>query len=356
MIFFIRFITAACLFSFLGKANLWLTPVSNIILAIGYRFFLILSPLFDRVGKRYAISLALLLTALGSLLFLLHNVWVLTLGALLTSIGLSVSGYLIKAEAAETPSGAAFNKIALNIGSLLAGLILLLTLSSKNIFFGTGAAILLLVAIGALFFSHKKQKKVSLPVPKKFDLKKFTAWFFVGICIGIKLFGVFSVLPQYLINNLGHLPAWYGWMVFLNSAVIILFQLPLIHFVERFKHNNNAFKIVLFFMFLGMLLISFPQYLQANHIIGAIIWTLLLSLIECLASYLDVQASRDGFLFIKEIAVGFGAGLTVLFSRELVFPFSALAVGFTGAIIIILAAILLHKEFFTTLQSNVCQK
>jgi MFS family permease len=345
VIFFIRFITATCLFSFLGKANVWLTPLSNIILAIGYRFFLILSPIFDRLGKKYAVGLALIFSAIGSLLFFSSHEYLLILGALLVGIGLSVSGYLIKAEASETPSGAAFNKIALNAGSLLSGLILLLAITSKSFFFTIGAGVLFLTAIIALIFGHKKKKAVHLPVPKQFNLRRYIAWLLVGIAVGIKLFGVFSVLPQYLIDEKGYLPNWYGLMIFLNSGIVILLQLPLIHFIERFKANNHAFKLVLIVMCLGMLLIAFPQVFHVQHIMGATLWTLLLSVIECFASYLDVQGSRDGFLLIKETSVGLGAGLTVLLSRELTFPFSAMSVGLVGIAVILIAAILLYKDF-----------
>src|SRR3990167_11240707 len=117
MIFFIRFITATCLFAFLGKANIWLNPLSNVILAIGYRFFLILSPVFSRISGKYAITLALMLSVIGTFLFCLHHDYFLAIGAVLVGIGFSISGYLIKSEAAETPTGAAHNKIALNAGS-----------------------------------------------------------------------------------------------------------------------------------------------------------------------------------------------------------------------------------------------
>jgi hypothetical protein len=346
MIFFIRFITATCLFAFLGKANVWLNPLSNVLLAIGYRFFLILSPLFSRVSGKYAVTVALFISAAGTLLFCLHHDYWLAAGAILVGIGLSVSGYLIKSEAAETPAGAAHNKIALNAGSLLSGVVLLITLESKNIFFGISAAILFILAIIS-FASSRKKKDIALPIPKTLNKKKWVGWLLVGIAVGIKLFGVLSVLPQYILANTTKLPYWYGVIVFVNSAVIILCQLPIIHWIEKFKANNNAFKITLGIMIIGMLLIAFPNLFYAYTLIGALIWTLLLSLIECCASYLDVQGSRAGFLIVKETAVGLGAGLTVFFSRYFPSHLSSLVIGASGIIAIIIATCLLYEDLKT---------
>jgi hypothetical protein len=227
---------------------------------------------------------------------------------------------------------------------LLSGLILLLAINSKSLFFGIGALILFMSSIISFLSTKKVQKEISLPTPKTFSKKKWIAWVLVGIAVGIKLFGVFSVLPQYLIQNDGYLPEWYGAMILLNSAVVILCQLPIIHWVERFKENNNASKIVFCIMILGMLFISFPQFFQVQHIVNAVVWTVLLSVIECFASYLDVHASRARFLLIKETAVGLGAGLTVLLSRELHPPFSSLSIGLLGIGAILIAAILMYDR------------
>lgn len=344
MIFFIRFITATFLFAFLGKANIWLNPLSNILLAIGYRFFLILSPIFSKIAGKYAITLALLCSAIGTVLFAFHHNYILAIGAIFVGIGFSVSGYLIKSEASETPAGAAHNKIALNAGSLLSGVVLLLSINSKHLFFLASAIILLIISLISFCVSRKKENIV-LPIPKTFCARKWAGWLLVGIAIGIKLFGVLSVLPQYILAHNDSLPNWYGITLFINSGIIILLQLPIIHFVERFKHNNNAFKITLIVMLLGMVLISFPQAFYAYTLIGALVWTTLLSIIECFASYLDVQGSRAGFLFIKEVAVGLGAGITVFFSRCLNEHYSSIVIGSTGIISILLAVLLLYDDF-----------
>lgn len=344
MIFFIRFVTATCLFAFLAKANIWLNPLSNILLAIGYRFFLIFSPVFSKIAGRYATTLALILSVLGTLLFSLHHDYLLAMGAILVGAGFSISGYLIKSQAAETPTGAANNKIALNAGSLMSGIVLLISFNSRFIFFIVAASILACLTLAA-FFNSKKHEKITLPLPTAFSKKRWVGWLLIGVAIGIKFFGVLSVLPQYILAHSSTLPAWYGIILFVNSGVVILFQLPVIHWVEKFKENNKSFKITLAVMLIGMLLIAFPSLFQANTLIGAVIWTSLLSLIECFASYLDVYGSRSGFLLIKETAVGLGAGLTVFFSRYLPPSYSSIAIGAAGITVMMIAVILLYDDF-----------
>lgn len=347
MIFFIRFITATVLFAFLGKANIWLNSISNIILAMGYRFFLILSPLFARTAGKYSVALSLLIAAIGAILFAIDSNIAMIGGAIMVGIGLSISGYLIKSEASETPTGAAHNKIALNAGSLLSGIVLVMYFGTKNLFFFLSGAVLLISFIVAITIAHK-QKDIQLPIPRSFSKRKFIGWLLVGVSIGIKLFGVFSILPQHLLNELHKLPNWYGAMIFLNSIIIILLQIPIINFIEKFKANNNSFKITLMIMLVGMVIIAFPNIFYAETFYGALVWTILLSLVECCASYLDVQGSRAGYLLIKETSVGLGGGLTVLLSRYIHPTFASVSIGLVGLMVIILASVLLYEDLKTS--------
>lgn len=336
MIFFIRFITAAALFAFLGKANLWMSPVSNIILAIGYRFFLITSPIFDRIAGKHAIALALLLSSAGALLFCFSLNVFFVLAALLVSMGLSVAGYLIKAEASESPKGAAHNKIALNAGSLFSGLILLIPMLRKNIFFIISAAVFLVCSGITFFISHRK-KAVSLPKTNLSNIEDNFIWIMIGMAVGIKLFGVLSVLPQFLLAQQSQLPAWYGITLFVNSAMIILLQLPIIHWVEKRNAHSDGSRLTLFVMMLGMVIIAFPGLFLASSFFGAMIWTVSLSIVECFASYLDVSASRAGSLFVKEVSVGLGGGIAVLFSRLLPVSYSSISLGLVGGLMLCVA-------------------
>ncbi len=346
MIFIIRLITATCFFALLGKANIWLNPVSNIILAVGYRSFLIFSPFFSKITKQFAIGLSLLLATLGILLFCGHGNIFLISGSLLLGIGVSISSYLIRMEAAETPKGAAHNKIAANLGGIVSGLILLGTFGSKNLFYELIALAFFVSCLLAFSISHKK-KNISLRLPETINFKYAIGWLLLGLATGIKLFGVFSVLPQFLILKQGQLPIWYGFLIFTNAFFIVFLQLPIIHCIEKFNQNNHGIKITLITMLIGMLLIAFPAIFCVTHLIGAVLWTISLSFVECVASYLDVQGSRSGFLLIKEAAVGIGGGLTVLVCRSIAQSYSSELIGLIGIASIIFAYILLNKTFIS---------
>lgn len=298
------------------------------------------------MGK-YSIAVSLVISSLGALLFCFKSPYLMAFGAVMVGIGLSVSGYLIKSEVSQCPSGAAHNKIALNVGSLLSGIIILVFLGTKNLFFSLAALLLLICAVISFLNSHK-QKDITLPIPRSFCKRKFIGWLLVGISVGIKFFGVFSVLPQYLISELHQLPNWYGIMIFVNSIVIIVFQLPIIHLIEKFKINNLSFKITLSIMLFGMLIIAFPKVFYAQTFIGALIWTILLSIIECCASYLDVQGARAGYLLIKETAVGLGAGLTVLICRYVDPSIASITTGALGVLVIFSVYFLLYDDLKAT--------
>ena len=120
-LFTIRIITAVSLFAVLGKANVWLDTATNSILALGYRALLLLLPLTLLVLGRRSLSVTLLCAALGLILLAVtSNQGVVMFAAALFAYGIAIAGYLIKSEAAQTKEGAAYNRVAMNMGSLLA--------------------------------------------------------------------------------------------------------------------------------------------------------------------------------------------------------------------------------------------
>lgn len=230
---------------------------------------------------------------------------------------------------------------------LVRNTILLVSFNSKQYFFAGCALVLLFTALGAFIKSKNEDECKNIASITTLILsnkRHFCAWLLIGIAVGIKLFGVFSVLPQYLIAQNGCLPTWYGLMILLNSAIVIFFQLPVIHWMDKFSENNNAFKIVIFVMILGMLVISYPSVFFTEHFFGAITWIFLLSIIECFASYLDLLGSKANLLLVKETAVGLGAGIDVLLSRSSYSYLSSISIGLIGIATILIGAFLLKKE------------
>lgn len=122
-------------------------------------------------------------------------------------------------------------------------------------------------------YSLHEQIEVRLPLPTSFQLRKFLEWSFIGVSIGIKLFCVFSVLPQGLINTLGNLPDWYWIMIFITSLIINVFQFPIIKVIERLDKTKISFVITIVIMLIGMSMISFSNYFSARFFYGAFFWT-----------------------------------------------------------------------------------
>ena len=195
--------------------------------------------------------------------------------------------------------------------------------------------------MGLAFYTSTK-KTLTFSFSKKFHLKKTFQWALFGIATGIKLFALFSVMPQYLINHLGHLPYWYGVMIFINSLSIILFQIPVMNFIRKFNLKNQI-RVTVFLMIIGMFVIAAPGFFHLQFMMGALLWTILLSIIEASASYLDTISSQNGYLLTKEITSSIGGGITILFSRYLSVNYSSTIIAFVGILCLIIAYALTEK-------------
>lgn len=340
----IRFITILGLYGILVKANIWLTPLSNFLLVFGCRSFLIFSPSVVKTAKGYAVFVSVLIIFLGSLLLCFNKNLSSIIGTLLVGFGISTSGYLIRSRVAETASGAAYNKMTANAGLLLAGLVLSIThFHSRLIFFSLGC-ILFFIALALAFVDSRQSSPIVLHTSEFKGGRQTAGWSLIGIAVGIKLFGVYSVLPQYLIHTIKYLPDWYSMMVFANAATVILIQLPIMTIMEKVGKSYNAFKLILAILLFGMFMIAFPSLFRVETLLGALIWTTLLTTIECCSSYLDVEGYRSGFLLTKEIMIGAGGGIAVLLVRYFSPPYSNLILGILGALIIVFAVYSQHRN------------
>ena len=112
------------LFTLLSIANLWLSPIANTALALGYRLFILLTP-FLFLLFRHKITIASFVIIEIGLFALLFNFTIL--GIIMFAIGIATSGYMLKYYASFTTRGAANNKMAFNIGNMLAGALILAT-------------------------------------------------------------------------------------------------------------------------------------------------------------------------------------------------------------------------------------
>ena len=307
----IRILTAAALFAMLSQVNVWANTEAHLMLAVGYRTFLLAAPLFLVLGLSTGMRLALLLCVIGAIgsFFSLNS---LVLGVF--ALGMAVSGYFAKYVATHTSQGAADNKVSLNIGSLISGL-LILGVVQKTVLL----AALLIALVIAFLISFKvdwKQEEINAAqvvdqnVKRKMEAIPLAGWALIGVATGIKLTGIFVIMPQYLIQKTGSLPSWFGAMIILNSLGVVFAQHRVLAFLDRSK-SSATFLCSLS----AMALLALPGIFHTENLVSATIWISLLTLGECALSRYDRLAREDGYLFPKEVMVGIGSFATVMLSR-----------------------------------------
>lgn len=338
-IYFSRAISAFCLFLLLTEANVWLDTSNNTLFVLGYRLFILATPFLYFAFKHKITFIAFLLSIVGLCLWLNQQY---LLGTTLIALGLAVSGYMLKYYAAFTTQGAAGNKIALNIGSLLSGVMILMTHNQTLL---TLLCIVLIVLSALSFYiSYRQLQNANLPIEQKhFSLRGLVsgrgiAWSLVGFVIGVKLIAFVSILPQFAMqHNAGKLPHWFGWILVLNSLVVVVLQAPVMRRVQNWKLLPALLPL-----FIGMLIIAASPLLPLYNLVVALLWTLALSLVECTISYLDKYSQDQHCLLFKEAAVGLGSAATVYFVRALSPEVGSVVIGF-GSIALLLVALGLFR-------------
>jgi hypothetical protein len=305
---------------------------SNVILVVGYRALLIMAPLMLVSMGRHAVCVAFLIGTLGCVLWYVH-IPIPAAGCI--ALGLSVGGFLLKDRASATAAGAAWNKIAVNVGSLLAGACVVLLPNTQKVFMLGAGSVLLICACACVRPVQSDEHSLGTGKFGGSGFARLVIWAAVGIAFGIKFGALYAVLPQYIMSlggGMHRLPEWYGWMVSINSIVVLAVQIP----IMRALLGRDLGTTVLWPLLAAMIVMATPNLFLASTITGAIVWTLILSLIECAVSYSDVLATCDGALLAKEICVGIGFGLSV-FGARLVPAYGGLIVGSVGGTCVLIA-------------------
>lgn len=305
-LFLIRLISAICLYLFLAKANIYFTEFEQSIFVGGYRFLLVFAPLMAFFFPQKGVAVGFALAAASSLGFLIgSSVWLIVL----LSLGLSSGGFLIKRQATETAKGAALNKMALSLGSIVSGLALMILPDNRSLFFVFMALLLGIASFGGILQSQEVSRIPFYNYERRF--LPILTWVLCGISIGVRLFSLFVILPQYLINQLGELPLWYGWAVSLYSIAVMLSQLPAL-----LNKQVRSFFWAASALFISCLLLTMPHIFAVETLPGCAIWCLLLVGEEVFAPYIDAEASQNNALLYKEIGVGIGGALSVWLMRS----------------------------------------
>lgn len=331
--------SACCFFLFLATANVWLNKIDNTILVFGYRFFIILAPLFLVLTKKWIAFFSFFVATSGVVLwFGDQNL----LGAVLFSAGIAVGGYVLKYYTSKTAEGVSGNRVALNLGSCVAGVSLFLPVG--HYFFLWTGLLLMVVTLITAFFIGEEAKEETIIQKNNFSFSKLLtlkgcAWAIIGIVAGMRVSSLFSVLPQFLIHYYGKMPSWYGLMILLDGIMVIFLQIPIMAFMKRFNCNQALNTLLI-----SMAIIAVPNLFFCQTVVGAAIWTFLIVILECAVSYLDIFSREDGGLFIKEFFMAVGMAATVFIMRSLDPITAAFLIGATGFIATLTARkMLLHK-------------
>jgi hypothetical protein len=329
-----RLSSAFVLFFVLSMANLWLDATSNTVLVLGYRLFILFTPTFFLFFKNKLTLIAFILAEAG-LFFWLMDFYLL--GAILFSLGIAVSGYMLKYYSSKIPTSAAWNKIAINVGSLLSGVAIIINEDKTAMLYFCMGILLISTVLYEKHFIRENLQNVLLP-KKHFSLKQLFSyqgfiWGIVGFVTGVKLISFASILPQLLLKDMGKLPFWYGIIIMLNSIVIVFFQLPIITQIKRIKNP----VILLLPLLLAMLLILLAPYLYLTTFMGAFLWVLILSFIECAITLLDTTAQENNALLSKEAMVGIGSASCVYFVRFFDPTFGSITIGIISTTLLLIA-------------------
>jgi len=313
-LFYLRLFSAIALYMILPLSTKF-SAMAGAVLFFGYRSFLILTPLLTRLVGKNDLQASFMAIISGVLFYILFQAELAAV--FLISFGFSVSGFLIKNTASQTPKGSGINKIALSIGGIISGAILATYHNNLNYTLFTVIA-LILTSMMILAYSpsvndkiNRKTKQLSLHEIKK-DYRPYITWLCFGTSIGMRFFGLYLILPHYLVNTIGHLPKWYGLAFTTYSFIALLAQFYAIN-------NKNIVKIetALLVLSASIFIMISPNLFFVEYFLGAILWIALIALEELYSPYLDFHAVRSDAMLIKEIGVGMGGILCVVFVKYL---------------------------------------
>ena len=336
-IYISRCLSAFGLFLLLSCANIWLNPIENTVLVLGYRLFILLTPFLFLFFRQKITFVAFFVLEIGLFLWLFDYTM---LGVIMFAVGISISGYMLKYYSSSTAAGSAHNKIALNLGSFLSGLFIIFS-QNKTMLLTICFVVIFVSAV--LFFKYYNREKIKNLVPHHLHFSFVTIftkngliWGLVGLIIGIKLIAMVAILPQLLMKkNNGILPNWFGIMLMINSLFVVFFQKNIMK-----KVQHLGVKKAMIPSLCGMILIAVAGFISIENFIIASIWIVLLSIIECTMSYLDKLSQDDNSLLIKEAMVGIGSALTVYLIRFFDPQTGSLITGMIGVVICIVVFML----------------
>ena len=177
------------------------------------------------------------------------------------------------------PRGYALNRLAVNVGVAIGPAVggYLARINYHYLFYMDGITSL---AAALLFFiifhkSHvgkrrtRSEKTESVTAPLK-D-RPFVVFLFLLLVIGIFFFQLLNTWPLYLKEHFNLFEDSIGLLLAINALFLVLFEMPIIHWIER-KPPLKIIAIGVLFMFLGFAVLPFGiSFIYA--IFSTLIWT-----------------------------------------------------------------------------------
>lgn len=262
--------------------------------------------LSDRIGANKVQLYSLLLNGLGFILLsFIHNPLVLAPALFLTaSIGEAFRPASITAITAACPPdkrarGIALNRLAINLGVTLGPAVggFLAAVNYKLLFWIDGltcmlAALFLWNFLGAeqapaQRYTRRNDQKAASVLHDHI----FLGLLFLLLIIGLTFMQFFSTWPLYLKSSFGLQEKHIGLLVSLNTLLIVLVEMPLVHKLEK----KNIFSVILrgcLFIFAGFAILPLGQgfYYAAFTVV---LWTIGEMLVYPLAGGFIANRARD---------------------------------------------------------------
>lgn len=331
-LFLIRFFLSIAFYVCIPLSS-QISVVAGIILVAGYRSLLVLSPYFNKFFGKRDLFFSIILSTIGVIgCFILEQY---IIGSLFIAMGLSVGGFILKAIVSETPSTSGLNKVAITSGNIGAGAILFMT--NNNI---ESIAIVLILLICSCFMKMpaSNQRTVIEPLSIRILLQNKIpnlVWLFFGMAIGVRVFGMYLIMPNYLLKRLGYIPDWYGLILILYGFIVIFTQLPVISKKISFSLSTALIALIFSCFVMGL-----PNLFCVETFTGAMVWCFCLAIEELFAPFIDLHAAKTNHLLIKEMSIGIGGALCFLSSQ------TSLAAEFLGtiSIVFIISGYFLYKK------------
>jgi predicted MFS family arabinose efflux permease len=156
---------------------------------------------------------------------------------------------------------------AVNLGFLVGSLIggfLILNLGFDYLFYIDSVTCFVSVFIFYLFVKEKKllfeskKEKVQRKSNIILNDKPFLIHLIVTTISGILFFQIFTVLPLYQAKQFSITQYSFAIVLFVNAAILLLFELPIVNFIEKKRYNKTKIiSLGLTFMILSYMLLIF---------------------------------------------------------------------------------------------------